>query len=281
MKSRLMRWRIWFALGLVGVVSSFSTQADLLVNGGFEDPVVVGPYEHRNGNELPGWTLFSTFKGTVHFDTTYDPVSEGSQAVQIEVPGDWISQTFSTETGKVYTVSFDLSAYSVYGGPNRGLTPCNPYCDSILGVTVGPIYAEIAGSSASYVTNTLQFTADAVETTVRFENLYPGDSWGNYPHVDNVTVTVVTLLPGALEDLVAKVVDMNLQQGISNALDAKLDAAIRALDDMNEANDLVVVNALEAFIQSVEAQRDKHLTSAQADELVADAQAIIDELTNP
>jgi hypothetical protein len=36
---------------------------------------------------------------------------------------------------------------------------------------------------------------------------------------------------------------------------------------------------LYAFIQSVEAQRDKKLTDAQADQLVLAAQAIIDSLS--
>ncbi len=67
------------AVMIIGLFSSFAAQANLIVNGGFEEPAgVVSPYEHRNGDELPGWNLFSTYRGTVHFDTTYDPVSEGS-----------------------------------------------------------------------------------------------------------------------------------------------------------------------------------------------------------
>lgn len=194
MESRLNRWSGCFVLVIAGLFSSFAVQANLIVNGGFEEPTpVISPYEHRNGSELPGWTLFSTFKGTVHFDTTYDPVSEGSQAVQIEVPGDWISQSFATVIGQVYTVSFDQSAYSVYGGPNLGFTPCSPTCESILGVSVGAFNDEFTGSSAGYVTNTLQFTADSLTTTLEFKNLYDGDAWGNYPHLDNVSVNAVPL----------------------------------------------------------------------------------------
>src|SRR3989344_1205454 len=178
-----------FALAIAGLFYSFAAQANLLINGGFEEPVVVGPYEHRNGNELPGWALFSTYKGTVQFDTSYDPVSEGFQAVQIEVPGDWISQSFATVIGQNYSAAFDLSAYSVYGGPGLGYTPCAPVCASILGVTVGPISTTFGGSSAGYVTNTLQFTADASTTTLKFLNVGEIGVWGNYPHLDNVIVS--------------------------------------------------------------------------------------------
>jgi hypothetical protein len=165
-----------------------------LINGGFEEPTGIGTYEHRNGDELPGWNLFSTYKGTVHFDTDYAPVSEGSQAVQIEVPGDWISQSVSTVIGQEYKVSFDLSAYPVYGGPNLGYTPCNPYCDSILEVSVGSASEVFNGSSEEYVTHSLLFTADSAISTVKFENpfiLDINDEWGNYPHLDNVSVSMV------------------------------------------------------------------------------------------
>ena len=170
--------------------------ASLIVNGGFESPIVTDDvlhYEHRNGNELPGWTLFSTYRGTVQFDTGYAPVSEGLQAVQIEVPGDWISQSFDTIIGREYELSFDLSAYPIYGGPNLGYTPCDPICDSVLGVSVGSVSQTFSGSSADYISYSLLFTAISSTTTLKFENLYSGDGWGNYPHLDNVSVSVVPI----------------------------------------------------------------------------------------
>jgi len=81
-----------------------------------------------------------------------------------------------------------------------------------------------------------------------------------------------------LEALVAKVWEIDLQQGIATSLDAKLDAALGALQDLNENNDGSAVNKLQAFINEVEAQRLKKLTDEQADELSAAAQAIIDLL---
>ncbi|MFB0524675.1 MAG: hypothetical protein ACETVZ_03990 [Phycisphaerae bacterium] len=82
-----------------------------------------------------------------------------------------------------------------------------------------------------------------------------------------------------IEDLIDKVELINGQQGINNSLDAKLDAAVKALQDVNENNDISAVNKLEAFINEVEAQRDNKLTEEQADDLVAAAQAIINLLT--
>jgi hypothetical protein len=75
--------------------------------------------------------------------------------------------------------------------------------------------------------------------------------------------------------LVQKVADLNLQQGIDNSLDAKLEAAIQALANAEAGDNPAAVNKLEAFIAEVEAQRDKKITDAQADELIGDAQAVI------
>lgn len=76
--------------------------------------------------------------------------------------------------------------------------------------------------------------------------------------------------------LVADVIGLNLQKGIANGLDAKLDSALKALEDLNENNDVAAVNSLRAFINAVEAQRGKAIPAAAADELIASAQAIID-----
>src|SRR5450755_4705215 len=109
-------------IGVLIFLTLSCARADLVTNGSFETPIVATAigYEHRNGSELPGWTIFSTYLGTVQFNTTYDPVTNGSQAVQIEVPGDWISQTFATLAGAGYRLSFDMSAFTGYGGPGLG-----------------------------------------------------------------------------------------------------------------------------------------------------------------
>ncbi len=76
-------------------------------------------------------------------------------------------------------------------------------------------------------------------------------------------------------DLIAAVVDLNLQQGINNSLDAKLDAVVQVLQDVNENNDVAAINALQAFINAVQAQSGNHIPVADADALIADAQEII------
>jgi hypothetical protein len=78
--------------------------------------------------------------------------------------------------------------------------------------------------------------------------------------------------------LIQRVVGLNLQHGIENSLDAKLDTAFDALIDASTLNDNSAVNSLAAFINAVKAQRGKAIPAADADALIAAAQNIIDLL---
>ena len=83
-----------------------------------------------------------------------------------------------------------------------------------------------------------------------------------------------------LSALVNTVVALELQTGIENALDAQLDAVENALDDVNANNDVAAINALEAFINAVEAQSGGFLTEEEANTLIDAALLIIDLLTS-
>lgn len=81
-----------------------------------------------------------------------------------------------------------------------------------------------------------------------------------------------------LENLAQDVVDLNLHSGIENSLLAKLDTALRALQDLNENNDVAAFNSLEAFINAVDDRRGNKIPEADADDLIAAAQRIINLL---
>ncbi|MCH8979561.1 MAG: SBBP repeat-containing protein, partial [Armatimonadetes bacterium] len=83
----------------------------------------------------------------------------------------------------------------------------------------------------------------------------------------------------AVQQLMEDVVALNLSVGIENSLDAKLDAAFRALADLRAGNDGSAVSVLQAFINAVMAQSGNHIPVPDADDLIASAQAIIDLLT--
>lgn len=81
-----------------------------------------------------------------------------------------------------------------------------------------------------------------------------------------------------LNNLANAILATNLQAGISNALDAKLETALRALDDSNDQNDGAALNSMYAFCNSVSAQRGGKLTEAQADSLLDAANEVINSL---
>ena len=76
-----------------------------------------------------------------------------------------------------------------------------------------------------------------------------GLSWTSHPNETSTS----ELLAG----LIAEVIGLNLNQGIANSLDAKLGSALDALGDMSSNNDQGAINKLGAFINAVEAQRDR------------------------
>jgi len=81
-------------------------------------------------------------------------------------------------------------------------------------------------------------------------------------------------------ELLEGVGGLELHKGISNSLEAKLNAALGALEDENENNDIAAINTLGAFINAVEAQRGKKIPEAEADALIAAAQEIIELLSD-
>ncbi len=99
-----------------------------------------------------------------------------------------------------------------------------------------------------------------------------------WEEIDAVELIGVAEPADAIRELVAAVETLNIGNGISNALDAKLDNAVKALEDVNENNNVAAINKLQAFINEVEAQAGNMISQADADALIVAAQAIISML---
>jgi len=85
-------------------------------------------------------------------------------------------------------------------------------------------------------------------------------------------------IPEVVQNLIGDIESMNLQQGINNSFDAKLQNVQDSLEALNADNRNDAINKLNAFINSVEAQRDNKISNEQADYLVAETQRIIELL---
>jgi len=98
--------------------------------------------------------------------------------------------------------------------------------------------------------------------------------------VDSGVRVVAAFTPAAanpaemIESLALITAGLNLSNGIANSLDAKLDCALRVLEDHDADNDLAACNSLTAFINAVTAQGGKNITDSEAAMLIARASAI-------
>ena len=77
-----------------------------------------------------------------------------------------------------------------------------------------------------------------------------------------------------LQDILSDVIAFEFNKGITNALSSTLTAALASWENDRAAT----INQLEAFINQVEAMRGTQMTDAEADELIASAQEIIEAI---
>lgn len=99
-----------------------------------------------------------------------------------------------------------------------------------------------------------------------------------HANLDSLTLRPPPTPEENLAALANKVMNLNLKNGISNSLDSKLDAALGALDDVNENNDVAACNTLSSFINAVEAQSGNQIPSSDADDLISDVMEIQEQL---
>ena len=83
-----------------------------------------------------------------------------------------------------------------------------------------------------------------------------------------------------IQTLKTDVINLNLDQGISTSLQARLDAALGILYDSNYHNDDAATHLLEGFKNTVLAQRGNNISITDADNLTTDAEMIILNLSS-
>jgi hypothetical protein len=248
-------------------------------------------------------TIAYDSSGTRRWLAEYDQEDgESGQAIALDSMGNVYVSGYSADD--YVTIAYDSNGNQLWEAsyPNGGYTPINPYQrDCTIAIdSSGIVYVSggtyVGGSNGDYVTIAYDTNGNQI-----WEATYngPGNDYDRSVAIaidpaDNVYVTGLSAGDGtgndyatikysqspttpseAIEDLIILIENMNLQQGIDNSLDAKLNAVVNALDDVNENNDVAAINALGAFINAVEAQRGNRISDEDADALIAAAQDII------
>lgn len=183
--------------GLAGVtliaLAAAPAQAQILQNGGFETasnqtdtyhnlPV----YSSASGWTTTGEVLFTGAEGT----------SQGSEAATFnganEPAGNLLSQTFSTQAGTVYTVTFDFGAFGSPGTEKLAATATDG--STVLGGTTA--IDSLPTAPATFSPYLFQFTADSAATTLTFDDT-GSDTSGVDGVLDNVQVVAPEPSPAA------------------------------------------------------------------------------------
>ncbi|MDG1240961.1 MAG: DUF642 domain-containing protein [Opitutae bacterium] len=171
----------------VSVTRSTLPPDNLIGNGSFEAPLLgVGNFSEQPAGSTfitGGWTVDAAGGGVMLDNNRFGTASDGNQFLDLQSPSfgggsaGIISQSFATDIGRCYSLSFDYSAVA-------------SAADMVLSYGVGGAVQTITFSNPSgqtWVTETFTFTATAASTTLTYEGDFLGSIAG--PAIDNVNVS--------------------------------------------------------------------------------------------
>lgn len=153
---------------------------ELINNGGFEANPFTGASFVTLNSGLTGWTI----AGSVDLIKDYWVPASGGYSLDLNGGGPaTISQSFATQVGVTYNVSFSMAGNPDGGGNksiNANVTTPNTYTFDITGAT---------HANMGWVTHTFSFVASANSSTLSFVGDQANGPYG--AALDNVSVTAV------------------------------------------------------------------------------------------
>jgi parallel beta-helix repeat protein len=284
------------------------------LSGNYEGSSITVTASDENGNTSPtAQPPAAPVIGSVAYDeasnqtTVMGSAEPGSIITIYDENGNILCQTIADENGIwecVLAGNYEGSSITVTASDENGNTSpaanvppvANPGPDQTVTDETCPLGSESVtlngsgsndpdGTIASYTwtENGVVIAMDAIATLsfavgIHDVELSVTDNDG-FPDTSHVIVTVLQADPATMISALTNAIkSFNLQQGIANSLDSKLENAQAALTAANAGLREDAINKLEAFKAACEAQRDKFLTSEQADALIRDADYIISSL---
>lgn len=192
-----MRHRTWavFATAVwLGAVSGAAARADSIVNGSFESGPAVGVSGSVVLNPgsvvIPGWT---TTRGRItYLNEVYWVANTGTRSVSLHdgQPGG-ISQTFPTQSGAVYRLSFVMSGEPFVTPFVRHLRATTGSATQDFNTDISPAWHWDMG----WAERSWEFSASGPSTTLELYSLETG-AFG--PAIDDVAVNFVSAsVPGS------------------------------------------------------------------------------------
>jgi choice-of-anchor C domain-containing protein len=190
-----------FLAGALLLLTTSPGAASLISNGRFEDAGFTGASYQQLSPGSTAMNPWNVVSGSVEWISTYWAAKDGSYSIDLNgtnysgSSAGKISQTFATQPGQAYQVSFWMSGNPDDGGSfseKRIRAGADGLAEEFTVNT-----ASMSRSSMLWTLYSLLFTADDTQATLFFESLNnesnnPG--WG--PVIDLVTVNAVPI-PGA------------------------------------------------------------------------------------
>jgi hypothetical protein len=179
------------SLGVLCAAQPAAAATNLIQNGGFEEKVTTSNYQTIRTNREPldfGWSVNNSVD-VVNLDGFYggdpDPVGGGTYALDLVGDGadGGIYQSFNTEIGKTYRLTFDYAHNPYIQGASM------QFGVSSTGGLAFSRSLSASGSSESgmnWQTFTIDFVANRSQSTLFFYNTAGGDRTGMY--LDNIAV---------------------------------------------------------------------------------------------
>jgi hypothetical protein len=186
----LRRMPALLALGLLPAAA----QANLLVNGSFEDGTFAPPSNQTvtlapGATTMPGWVVIND---SIAWIGTGNPwglsAFAGDRFLDLSdysagAPFGGVAQTFATTPGTEYQVTFSLGSSTFWGRPASLVVSAPGLSQTFTSPTTG--------TNNDWQAEMLTFTAAATTTTLSFV----GASGVNYIGLDDVSVTALAAVP--------------------------------------------------------------------------------------
>jgi len=189
-------FRAFILASAIAFVPASASAAELIVNGGFENPKIASPCCNTVPTDsLPGWNVptgnVNVVNGT--FGSTGGNLAyAGSQYLDLVGEGSIgsLSQTFNTVADQVYTLTFAYS-HNLFSGPGGAAALI-----TINGLTFDKVMHRTGSTTdLDWLTYSRVFTATGPTTTLGFDNRAGGINGGIF--LDAVSVTDVGADPTA------------------------------------------------------------------------------------
>lgn len=250
-------------------------------------PATVGPELLANGSFEAGLASWSQTGNVEAINTNFDAPNRQSDGIYFAnfngrggPAGGSIAQSFATEPGETYVLSFDAGVHGFSSSSNvlhvevLGAT-------TLLDTAVIDTTGSMAGNGGGYAPYEFTFTADSTTTTLRFTDQSTGDLLGVDLQLDRVSVRAqgYSIAENTTSVGTLAAVDQDVGQTHTYSIAGGADAALFTIDGQTGALNFIAAPDFEAP-SDADGDNVYDVTVQVSDGLLSDSKTIAVTVTN-